>query len=70
MNQVDNTFWPASLAHLTLPYVDVSSQYVTIAEISSELVNGYPGTRIYTNRSKSETDGSSRQTLCLLLTCL
>src|ERR1700734_2725589 len=46
MNQVDTTFWPASLAHLTLPYVDASSQYVTIAEISSELANGYPGTRL------------------------
>lgn len=46
MNQIDTTFWPASLAHLTLPYVDASSQYVTIAEISSEPVNGYPGTRL------------------------
>jgi hypothetical protein len=46
MNQIDTTFWPASLAHLTLPYVDASSQYVTIAEISSELANGYPGTRL------------------------
>lgn len=46
MNEIGNTFWPASLAHLTLPYVDASSQYVTIAEISSEPVNGYPGTRL------------------------
>jgi len=46
MNQIDTTFWPASLAHLKLPYVDASSQYVTIAEISSELANGYPGTRL------------------------
>jgi hypothetical protein len=46
MNQIDATFWPASLAHLTLPYTDASSQYVTIAEISSEPANGYPGTRL------------------------
>jgi len=46
MNQIDTIFWPASLAHLTLPYVDASSQYVTIAEIGSELANGYPGTRL------------------------
>jgi hypothetical protein len=46
MNQIDKTFWPASLAHLTLPYLDASSQYVTIAEISSERANGYPGTRL------------------------
>ena len=46
MNQIDKTFWPASLAHLTLPYLDASSQYVTIAEISSEPANGYPGTRL------------------------
>ena len=46
MNQIDETFWPASLARLTLPDVDASSQYVTIAEISSEPVNGYPGTRL------------------------
>jgi hypothetical protein len=46
MNQIDTTFWPTSLAHLTLPYVDASSQYVTIAEISSERANGYPGTRL------------------------
>ena len=46
MNQIDTTFWPASLAHLTLPYMDASSQYVTIGEISCELANGYPGTRL------------------------
>jgi hypothetical protein len=46
MNQIDKTFWPASLAHLTLPYLDASSQYVTIAEVSSEPANGYPGTRL------------------------
>lgn len=46
MNQIDEKFWPASLAHLTLPYMDVSSQYVTIAEISSEPLNGYSGTRL------------------------
>ena len=40
MNQIYK-FWPASLAHLTLPYLDASSQYVTIAEISSERANGY-----------------------------
>jgi len=27
-------FWPASLAHLALPYDDVGSDYVTVAEIS------------------------------------
>jgi len=41
MNQIDKTFWPASLAHLTLAYLDASSQYVTIAEISSQRANGY-----------------------------
>jgi hypothetical protein len=46
MKQVDESFWPASLAHLTAAYLDASSQYVTIAEISSETVNGYPGTRL------------------------
>lgn len=46
MAQIDENFWPASLAHLTAPYLNDSSQYVTIGEISSEPASGYPGTRL------------------------
>ena len=46
MSQIDNKFWPASLAHLALPYLADSTQYVVIGEISSESVNGYPGSRL------------------------
>ena len=46
MAQIDDSFWPASLIHLTQPYLSDSSQYVTIGEISSEPVNNYPGTRL------------------------
>ena len=46
MAKIDEDFWPASLAHLTTPYVSDSSQYVTIGEISSEPVNNFPGTRL------------------------
>ncbi len=46
MAQIDDDFWPASLVHLTWPYLSDSSQYVTIGEISSEPVNNYPGTRL------------------------
>lgn len=46
MAQIDEDFWPASLAHLTAPYLSDSSQYVTIGEISSEPASGYPGTRL------------------------
>ncbi len=46
MAQIDDDFWPASLAHLTKPYLSDSSQYVTIGEISSEPLNNFPGTRL------------------------
>jgi hypothetical protein len=46
MAQIDDDFWPASLVHLTKPYISDSSQYVTIGEISSEPVNNYPGSRL------------------------
>lgn len=46
MAQIDDNFWPSSLAHLTKPYLSDSSQYVTIGEISSEPVNNYPGTTL------------------------
>jgi hypothetical protein len=46
MAQIDDDFWPASLAHLIKPYLSDSSQYVTIGEISSEPINNYPGTRL------------------------
>lgn len=38
-------YWPASLAHLALPYDSGGSDYVTIAEISEAPVNGYVGYR-------------------------
>jgi hypothetical protein len=46
MTQIDDDFWPASLAHLTKSYLNDSSQYVTIGEISSEPLNNFPGTRL------------------------
>jgi hypothetical protein len=46
MAQIDDDFWPASLAHLTKPYLSDSAQYVTIGEISSEPLNNFPGTRL------------------------
>jgi hypothetical protein len=46
MTEIDDEFWPASLAHLTEPYLRDSSQYVTIGEIGSEPVNNFPGTRL------------------------
>jgi hypothetical protein len=46
MAAIDDNFWPASLAHLTEPYLSDSSQYVTLGEISGELANGFPGTRL------------------------
>jgi hypothetical protein len=46
MAQINDDFWPASLAHLTNPYLDESSQYVTIGEISSEPIDNYSGTRL------------------------
>ncbi len=46
MAKIDEDFWPASLAHLTKPYLSDSSQHVTIGEISSEPVNNFPGTRL------------------------
>jgi hypothetical protein len=46
MTQIDDDFWPASLAHLMKPYLSDSSQYVTIGEISSEPLNNFPGTRL------------------------
>jgi len=46
MSTIDDNFWPASLAHLNQPYLDASSQYVTIGEISGEVANGFPGTRL------------------------
>jgi hypothetical protein len=46
MAQIDDNFWPASLAHLMKPYLSDSSQYVTIGEISSEPLNNFPGTTL------------------------
>jgi len=46
MAKIDDDFWPASLIHLTKPYLHESSQYVTIGEISGEPINNYPGTRL------------------------
>ena len=40
-SRIDDSFWPASLAHLTAPYLTDSSEYVTIGEISSEPANGF-----------------------------
>ncbi|MHA7681881.1 hypothetical protein [Cupriavidus sp. PET2-C1] len=39
------TYWPASLAHLALPYDNAGSDYVTIAEISEAPVAGFVGYR-------------------------
>lgn len=46
MAEIPDNFWPASLAHLTLPYLTASSQYVTLGEISGEPANGFSGTRL------------------------
>jgi hypothetical protein len=46
MAQIDDDFWPASLAHLTKPYLSDSSQYVTVGEISGEPQNNFLGTRL------------------------
>lgn len=46
MAPIADDFWPASLAHLAKPYLNDSSQYVTIGEISSEAINNFPGTRL------------------------
>jgi hypothetical protein len=46
MGAIDDNFWPASLAHLTEPYLVDSSQYVTIGEISGEPANDFPGTTL------------------------
>lgn len=40
-----DTFWPVSLAHLARPYITPADEHVTIAEISSESVNGFAGYR-------------------------
>lgn len=37
------SFWPASLAHLAMPYDAASSEYVKIAEISEVAVGGFDG---------------------------
>jgi hypothetical protein len=37
--------WPASLAHLALPYDNGGSDYVTVAEISEAPINGYVGSK-------------------------
>jgi hypothetical protein len=47
MAQIDDDFWPASLAYLTKPYLSDSSQYVTVGEISGEPLNNFPGTRLF-----------------------
>jgi hypothetical protein len=44
-NPPPDGFWPASLAHLAGPYITPADEYVTIAEISSEPVNGFTGYR-------------------------
>ncbi len=46
MTKIDDDFWPASLSHLTKPYLSDSSQYVTIGEIGSAPFNNFPGTRL------------------------
>jgi hypothetical protein len=39
-------FWPPSLAHLARPYLGDTDEEVVIAEVSSTLVEGYPGHRL------------------------
>lgn len=39
------SYWPASLAHLALPYDNGGSDYVTVAEISEAPINGYAGSK-------------------------
>ena len=38
-----SSYWPSSMAHLALPYDNVGTDYVTIAEISEAPVAGYIG---------------------------
>jgi hypothetical protein len=39
------SYWPASIAHLALPYDNGGSDYVTVAEISEAPINGYVGSK-------------------------
>lgn len=39
-------FWPISLAHLARPHITAQGEYVTIAEVSSEPVEGFAGNRL------------------------
>lgn len=49
MNESLENFWPKSIEHLSNPYIEELDEEVTIAEISSEPINNYPGYRhIYT----------------------
>jgi hypothetical protein len=49
MAAVSKDFWPKSLAHLSEPFVGAGDEYVTLARVSSEPVNGYGGFRqLYT----------------------
>jgi hypothetical protein len=42
-------FWPKPVAHLAGPYLRATDEYVIIAEITDNAVNGYPGMRqLYT----------------------
>jgi hypothetical protein len=45
LHGVDNpaAYWPASLAHVALPYDNPGAEYVTIAEISEAPVGGFVG---------------------------
>ena len=38
-------FWPPSLEHLAHPFLSDLDEYVTLAEISSNPINGHPGNR-------------------------
>jgi hypothetical protein len=42
---IPGDFWPASLRHLTIPYLHATGDEVIIAEISSEPASGYLGMR-------------------------
>jgi hypothetical protein len=45
MVAVSKDFWPKSLAHLSVPLVGEGDEYVNLACVSSEPVNGYEGYR-------------------------
>lgn len=43
---LQQNFWPSSLAHLAEPWIAAEDERVTIAEISSDPVNGFAGNRL------------------------